>query len=110
VGVPYAHRLLIKALLRAVALAQSSPGSGVRAAGLETGVLASSLKSIFLRAAHFGGGVFSLAASVMRLVIHHDPRCFPQVTNKLMPSRLPASFFGLGGSAKGAMGFMRRID
>ena len=46
VGVPYTHRLLIKALLRAIALAQSSPGSGVRAAGLESGVLASCLKVI----------------------------------------------------------------
>jgi hypothetical protein len=41
--------------------------------------LSPSLQAIFLRAAHFGGGVFSLAASVMRVVIHHDPTCFPQV-------------------------------
>lgn len=84
-AVGYAHRLLIKALLRAIALAQSAPGHAARAQSLEAGALAACLCTIFQRARDFGGGVFSLGASVMRLIIHHDPTCFPQVRLHLYP-------------------------
>eukprot|EP00959_Pyramimonas_sp_CCMP1952_P173132 3618005-Pyramimonas_sp.AAC.1 len=87
-AVPYENRLLIKALLRAIALAQSAPGNTSRIQGLESGTLAACLYVIYKRAKEFGGGVFSLAASVMRLIIHHDPTCFPQ----LEAAGLPAAF------------------
>ena len=40
---------------------------------------------MFLRAKDFGGGLFSLAASVMTDLIHHDPLCFGTLDEAGLP-------------------------
>ena len=46
------------------------------------------LRTIFERAPAFGGGLFSLAASVMTDLTHHDPLSFPGLDE----AGLPAAF------------------
>ncbi len=43
------------------------------------------LRQIFERGACFGGGLFSLAASVMTDLIHHDPLCFRALDSAGLP-------------------------
>ncbi|MQL77497.1 hypothetical protein Taro_009904 [Colocasia esculenta] len=75
--VGYHRRLLMKALLRAISLGTYAPGSTTRIYGSEESLLPHCLCTIFKRAKDFGGGVFSLAATVMSDLIHKDPTCFP---------------------------------
>ncbi|PSR95563.1 E3 ubiquitin-protein like [Actinidia chinensis var. chinensis] len=75
--VAYHRRLLMKALLRAISLGTYAPGSTARIYCSEESLLPHCLCSIFRRAKDFGGGVFSLAATVMSDLIHKDPTCFP---------------------------------
>lgn len=86
--VGYHRRLLMEALLRAISLGAYAPGSTSRVYGSEESLLPSCLSIIFRRAKDFGGGVFSLAATVMCDLLHKDPTCF-QV---LEASGLPSSF------------------
>eukprot|EP00850_Spirogloea_muscicola_P009963 SM000057S18393 [mRNA] locus=s57:350840:368215:- [translate_table: standard] len=79
------QRLLLKALLRAIALALYTPGSNVRLHGPEDHALPACLSTIFRHAKEFGGGVFSLAASVMSDLIHHDPTCYPALDAAGLP-------------------------
>ncbi|KAK3268281.1 E3 ubiquitin-protein ligase upl1 [Cymbomonas tetramitiformis] len=81
---PYANRLLTKSLLRVIVNTNSPPGTNARLGGLEES-LPICLKEIFRRAKDFGGGVFHLAASVMRLVLYNDPACFPQLEAAGLP-------------------------
>ncbi|XXG72650.1 hypothetical protein AAC387_Pa07g1701 [Persea americana] len=75
--VSYHRRLLMKALLRAISLGTYAPGTTARVYGSEESLLPHCLCIIFRRAKDFGGGVFSLAATVMSDLIHKDPTCFP---------------------------------
>ncbi|XP_072964095.1 E3 ubiquitin-protein ligase UPL1-like isoform X2 [Typha angustifolia] len=75
--ISYHRKLLMKALLRTISLANYVPGSSARVDGSEESVLPPCLCIIFRRAKDFGGGVFSLAANVMSDLIHKDPTCFP---------------------------------
>eukprot|EP00850_Spirogloea_muscicola_P012629 SM000082S22871 [mRNA] locus=s82:404008:421363:+ [translate_table: standard] len=79
------QRLLLKALLRAIALALYTPGSNARLHGPEDHALPACLSTIFRHAKEFGGGVFSLAASVMSDLIHHDPTCYPALDAAGLP-------------------------
>lgn len=74
--ISYNRRNLMKALLRTISLATYVPGSSARVDGSEENVLPPCLCTIFRRAKEFGGGVFSLAATVMSDLIHKDPTCF----------------------------------
>ncbi|KAL2630710.1 hypothetical protein R1flu_015396 [Riccia fluitans] len=86
--IPYHQRLLLKALLRAIALGTYAPGSTARLHTSEESALPTCLCTIFRHAKEFGGGVFSLAASVMSDLIHKDPTCF----SSLDTAGLPAAF------------------
>ncbi|XP_022932377.1 E3 ubiquitin-protein ligase UPL1 isoform X1 [Cucurbita moschata] len=84
----YRRRLLMKALLRAISLGTYAPGNTARFYGSEENLLPHCLCIIFRRAKDFGGGVFSLAATVMSDLIHKDPTCF----SVLDAAGLPAAF------------------
>nr|XP_011461878.1 PREDICTED: E3 ubiquitin-protein ligase UPL1 isoform X1 [Fragaria vesca subsp. vesca] len=84
--VSYHRRLLMKALLRAISLGTYAPGNTARVYGSEESLLPQCLCIIFKRAKDFGGGVFSLAASVMSDLIHKDPTCFPVLDEAGLPS------------------------
>ncbi|XP_023632661.1 E3 ubiquitin-protein ligase UPL1 [Capsella rubella] len=73
--ISYHRRLLLKALLRALSLGTYAPGNS-NIYGSEESLLPECLCIIFRRAKDFGGGVFSLAATVMSDLIHKDPTCF----------------------------------
>ncbi|ESQ29880.1 hypothetical protein EUTSA_v10011172mg [Eutrema salsugineum] len=73
--ISYHRRLLLKALLRAISLGTYAPGN-TNLYGSEESLLPECLCIIFRRAKDFGGGVFSLAATVMSDLIHKDPTCF----------------------------------
>lgn len=87
--VNYNKRLLIKALLRAIGLACFGSGNPPVPQSSEDGPMAgmlASLASIFKLVEHFGGGVFSLAASVTAEHIHNDPRGFSALENAGLPT------------------------
>ncbi|KAL1556169.1 E3 ubiquitin-protein ligase upl1 [Salvia divinorum] len=84
--VSYHRRLLMKALLRAISLGTYAPGTTARVYGTEESLLPHCLCIIFKRAKDFGGGVFSLAATVMSDVIHKDPTCFSILEAAGLPS------------------------
>lgn len=84
--VSYHRRLLMKALLRAISLGTYAPGSSARVYGSEENLLPHCLCVIFKRAKDFGGGVFSLAATVMSDLIHKDPTCFSVLDTVGLPS------------------------
>ncbi|KAF8060412.1 hypothetical protein N665_1217s0015 [Sinapis alba] len=73
--ISYHRRLLLKALLCAISLGTYAPGN-TNLYGSEESLLPECLCIIFQRAKYFGGGVFSLAATVMSDLIHKDPTCF----------------------------------
>ncbi|CAN1790208.1 E3 ubiquitin-protein ligase UPL1, partial [Linum perenne] len=84
--VSYHRRLLMKVLLRAISLGTYAPGNTSRVHGSEENVLPQCLSIIFKRAKDFGGGVFSLAATVMSDLIHKDPTCFSVLDAANLPS------------------------
>lgn len=84
--VSYHRRLLMKALLRAISLGTYAPGNTARIYGSEESLLPQCLCIIFRRAKDFGGGVFSLAATVMSDLIHKDPTCYPVLDAAGLPS------------------------
>lgn len=84
--VSYHRRLLMKALLRAISLGTYAPGTTARVYGTEESLLPHCLCIIFKRAKDFGGGVFSLAATVMSDLIHKDPTCFSVLEAAGLPS------------------------
>ncbi|XP_031286240.1 E3 ubiquitin-protein ligase UPL1 isoform X2 [Pistacia vera] len=84
--VAYHRRLLMKVLLRAISLGTYAPGNTARIYGSEESLLPQCLCIIFRRAKDFGGGVFSLAATVMSDLIHKDPTCFPVLEAAGLPS------------------------
>ncbi|GMH25044.1 hypothetical protein Nepgr_026887 [Nepenthes gracilis] len=84
--IAYHRRLLMKALLRAISLGTYAPGSTAEIYGSEESLLPHCLCVIFKRAKDFGGGVFSLAATVMSDLIHRDPTCFSVLDAAGLPS------------------------
>ncbi|KAF8414274.1 hypothetical protein HHK36_002275 [Tetracentron sinense] len=92
--VTYHRRLLMKALLRAISLGTYAPGSTARIYGSEESLLPHCLCIIFGRAKDFGGGVFSLAATVMSDLIHKDPTCFPVLDAAGLPSAFLDAIMG----------------
>nr|DAD23683.1 TPA_asm: hypothetical protein HUJ06_025146 [Nelumbo nucifera] len=92
--VAYHRRLLMKALLRAISLGTYAPGTTARVYGSEESLLPHCLCIIFRRAKDFGGGVFSLAATVMSDLIHKDPTCFPVLDEAELPSAFLDAIMG----------------
>ncbi|KAK1310386.1 E3 ubiquitin-protein ligase UPL1 [Acorus calamus] len=92
--VTYHRRLLMKALLRAISLGTYAPGNTGRVYGSEENLLPHCLCTIFRRAKEFGGGVFSLAATVMSDLIHKDPTCFPVLEAADLPSAFLDAILG----------------
>ncbi|KAF9587900.1 hypothetical protein IFM89_006154 [Coptis chinensis] len=92
--VAYHRRLLMKALLRAISLGTYAPGSSARLYGSAESLLPHCLCIIFRRAKDFGGGVFSLAATVMSDLIHKDPTCFPVLDAADLPSAFLEAVMG----------------
>ena len=86
--VPYSRRVLLKSLLRAVALASYHHGNGLRGTLDDQGKLFACLKIVIEHGQEFGGALFALAASVMSDLIHHDPLCF----RTLEAAGLPESY------------------
>ncbi|KAG9144120.1 hypothetical protein Leryth_013765 [Lithospermum erythrorhizon] len=84
--VAYHRRLLLKSLLRAISLGTYAPVTGARIYGSEESLLPHCLCTIFRKAKEFGGGVFSLAATVMSDLIHKDPTCFAVLEGAGLPS------------------------
>ncbi|CAL5213878.1 unnamed protein product [Lathyrus oleraceus] len=84
--ISYHRKLLMKALLRAISLGTYAPGNTFRIFGSEENVLPQCLCIIFRRAKVFGGGVFSLAATVLSDLIQKDPTCFPVLDAAGLPS------------------------
>ncbi|KAL8142163.1 hypothetical protein V2J09_015195 [Rumex salicifolius] len=84
--VTYHRRLLLKALLRAISLGTYAPGSTSDIYSSEESLLPQCLCVIFRRAKDFGGGVFSLAATVMSDLIHKDPTSFSSLDAAGLPS------------------------
>ena len=66
----------MKALLRAISLGTYALGNNATLYGFEESALPFFLCTIFRRSKDFGGGVFSLAATVMSDLIHKDPTCY----------------------------------
>ncbi|KAK9866343.1 hypothetical protein WJX84_006185 [Apatococcus fuscideae] len=89
--VPYHRRVLLKSLLRAIALASYAPGTATRPDEAESRALYQCLRAIFERATEFGGGLFALAASVMTDLIHHDPLCFRELDAAGLPDAFIAA-------------------
>lgn len=83
--VPYARRVLLKSLLRAVALASYHHGNGMRGTEDDQSKLFACLKIVIERGQEFGGALFALAASVMSDLIHHDPLCFRTLETAGLP-------------------------
>ncbi|DBB00800.1 TPA: hypothetical protein ACH3X1_000730 [Trebouxia sp. C0004] len=83
--VPYARRVLLKSLLRAVALASYHHGNGMRGTEDDQSKLFACLKVVIERGQEFGGALFALAASVMSDLIHHDPLCFGTLEKAGLP-------------------------
>ncbi|KAK3425256.1 hypothetical protein EUGRSUZ_F02042 [Eucalyptus grandis] len=84
--VSHHRRLLMKALLRAISLGTYAPGNTTSINGSTERLLPHCLCVIFQRAKDFGGGVFSLAATVMSDLIHKDPTCFSILEAAGLPS------------------------
>ncbi|XP_073020547.1 E3 ubiquitin-protein ligase UPL1-like isoform X2 [Primulina eburnea] len=84
--VSYNRRLLMKALLRAISLGTYAPGTTTHLYGSEESLLPHCICIIFKRSKDFGGGVFSLAATVMSDLIHKDPMCFSVLEAAGLPS------------------------
>lgn len=72
--VPYARRLLLKALLRMLGAAAHVPvAGGWHPSEQESARLDGALVRVFGRAGDYGGGLFALAASTATATIHHNP-------------------------------------
>ncbi|KEH31409.1 E3 ubiquitin-protein ligase UPL1-like protein [Medicago truncatula] len=84
--ISYHRKLLMKALLRAISLGTYAPGNTTRIYGSEENVLPQCLCIIFRRSKDFGGGVFSLAATVLSDLVQKDPTCFPVLDAAGLPS------------------------
>ena len=80
------RRVLLKALMRALALTNFSPGTNnVKVAGLEDGTLCAALNLVFRHPRLFGAGVFSLAANLLCDVMNHEPTCYPELEKQEVP-------------------------
>ena len=98
------RRVLLKALMRALALTNFSPGTvNVKVAGLEDGTLCGALNLIFTNPRLFGAGVFSLAANLLCDVMNHEPTCYPKLDAQGVPQGVPGRV-GAGRSWTGSDG------
>ncbi|CAL8470977.1 g10519 [Coccomyxa elongata] len=86
--ISYQRRVLLKALLRTIALTSYAPGASARPQEEDTAALFACLRRIFESSHKFGGGLFALAASIMSDQLHHDPLTF----NALEQAGLPEAF------------------
>ncbi|GKV14839.1 hypothetical protein SLEP1_g25650 [Rubroshorea leprosula] len=84
--ISYHRRLLMKVILRSISLGTYAPGNSAHICGSKESLLPQCLCIIFRRAKDFGGGVFSLAATVMSDLIQKDPTCFPVLDAAGLPS------------------------
>ena len=84
------RRVLLKALMRALAVTSFAPGTSTAATTtLEEGSpLCHSLNLMFENPRLFGAGVFSLASNLLSDVMNHEPTCYP----KLDALKVPETF------------------
>lgn len=74
--------MLLKFLLRGVALSSYAPASSAaaaRPAEADARLLYACLSAMYGRAEEFGGSLFALAAGVMTDLIHHEPQSYRQL-------------------------------
>ncbi|KAG1677659.1 hypothetical protein FOA52_010442 [Chlamydomonas sp. UWO 241] len=76
--VPYQRKVLMKFLLRAIAISSYAPSSGasIRPRDSDAVLLYRCLRAMFERADAFGGSLFALAASVVTDLLHHEPTIY----------------------------------
>ncbi|XP_073123872.1 E3 ubiquitin-protein ligase UPL1-like isoform X2 [Henckelia pumila] len=93
------RRLLIKALLDVITLGIDEPGT--RLHGSEENLLLQCICIIFKKANDFGGGIFSLAATVMSYLLYENPTRFSILEAVGLPSAfIDAIMNGVPCSAK----------
>jgi hypothetical protein len=97
--------VLLKFLLRGVALTSYAPASSAaatRPADADAQLLYACLRAMYVRAEEFGGGLFSLAAGVMTDLIHHEPQSYRQLQDAgLTEAFLAAVKVGAPGACAG---------
>lgn len=102
-------QVLIKFLLRAIAISSYAPVSGAptRPSEDDARCLHRALRSIFERAEDFGGGLFALAASVVTDMIHHDPLVYRSLDEAGLPQAvLNAILVSAGAKTQHALRFL----
>jgi len=80
--------MLLRHLLRTIAISSYAPTGNVAATrpqDEDAALLYRSLKAMYARAAEFGGHLFSLAASVMTDLIHHEPQSYRLLAEAGLP-------------------------
>lgn len=89
----YASKVLMKFLLRTIAVSSYSPNGPVlaRAHDADTHLLYKCLRTMFEGADLFGGSLFALAASVVTDQVHHDPLCFRALDEAGLPEAFLAA-------------------
>lgn len=90
VAVPYQRKVLMKFLLRAIAMSSYTPSSttNTRPQEQDAALLYRCLRTMFEQSDAFGGSLFALGASVVTDLIHHDPLVY----RALDASGLPQAF------------------
>jgi hypothetical protein len=84
----HARKMLLRHLLRTIAISSYAPTGNVAATrpqDEDAALLYRSLKAMYARAAEFGGHLFSLAASVMTDLIHHEPQSYRLLAEAGLP-------------------------
>lgn len=83
----YASKVLMKFLLRTIAVSSYSPNGPAlaRPDDADTHLLYKCLRTMFEGADLFGGSLFALAASVVTDQVHHDPLCFRALDEAGLP-------------------------
>lgn len=93
VQVSYPRKVLMKFLLRAIAISSySASGANLPRPQEATGQqLYRCLRAMFERAGEFGGSLFALAASVVTDLVHHDPLCYRALDEEGLPAAFIAA-------------------
>ncbi|GAX74556.1 hypothetical protein CEUSTIGMA_g2006.t1, partial [Chlamydomonas eustigma] len=87
VPLPYPRKLLLKFLLRCIAISSYSPSNrnSGRPREEDSALLYACLKAMFEKSTIYGGSLFALAASVVTDLIHHDPLLYRELDQAGLP-------------------------
>jgi E3 ubiquitin-protein ligase HUWE1 len=88
VQVPHARRVLLRHLLRTIAIGSYAPSGNIAATrpqDADANLLYQSLRAMYLNPEEYGGSLFSLAVSVMTDLIHHEPQCYRHLEEAGLP-------------------------